>query len=138
MVKSADNKSMDKPKVTLIIPTLNEAENLTALLPQVIKVPGLDEILLVDGHSKDKTVEIAKKLCPGLRVVYQDGKGKGNALRYGIDQSAGDIVITIDADGSMDPGEIPSFVAPLLQGFDLVKGSRRRHQGYALFQGIRQ
>ena len=124
MVKSADNKSMDKPKVTLIIPTLNEAENLTALLPQVIKVPGLDEILLVDGHSKDKTVEIAKKLCPGLRVVYQDGKGKGNALRYGIDQSAGDIVITIDADGSMDPGEIPSFVAPLLQGFDLVKGSR--------------
>jgi glycosyltransferase involved in cell wall biosynthesis len=127
MVINADNKPKVKPKVTLIIPTLNEAKNLTALLPQVIKVPGLDEILLVDGHSKDNTVAIAKKLCPEIRVVYQNGKGKGNALRYGIDQSVGDIVITIDADGSMDPGEIPSFLAPLVGGFDFVKGSRFLH-----------
>jgi glycosyltransferase involved in cell wall biosynthesis len=127
MVIKFDNKPKDKPKVTLIIPTLNEAENLTALLPQVTKVPGLDEILLVDGHSKDNTVEIAKKLCPDIRVIFQDGKGKGNALRYGIDQATGEIVVTIDADGSMDPGEIPSFVNPLLEGYDFVKGSRFIH-----------
>jgi glycosyltransferase involved in cell wall biosynthesis len=124
MVNKADNKPKDKPKITLIIPTLNEGENLTALLPQVARVPGLDEILLVDGHSKDNTVDIAKKLCPEIRVVYQDGKGKGNALRYGINAATGDIVITIDADGSMDPGEIPAFITPLLEGFDFVKGSR--------------
>jgi glycosyltransferase involved in cell wall biosynthesis len=127
MVKNTDTKAKAKPKVTLIIPTLNEAENLTALLPQVTKVPGIDEILLVDGHSKDNTVEIAKKLCPDIRVIFQDGKGKGNALRYGIDQATGEIVITIDADGSMDPGEIPSFVTPLLEGYDFVKGSRFIH-----------
>jgi glycosyltransferase involved in cell wall biosynthesis len=72
-------------------------------------------------------VEIAKKLCPDIRVVYQDGKGKGNALRYGINAASGDIVITIDADGSMDPGEIPTFITPLLDGLDFVKGSRFIH-----------
>jgi glycosyltransferase involved in cell wall biosynthesis len=118
----SDNKLKNPPKITLLIPTLNEGENLSAILQKI--PPVVDEILLVDGHSRDNTVAIAKKLCPDIRVVYQDGKGKGNALKYGINAAAGDIVITIDADGSMDPGEIPAFIAPLLEGFDYVKGSR--------------
>ena len=112
----------NSPKITVIIPTLNEERNLPYVLP---KIPAtMDEILLVDGHSTDNTVELAKKLCPGIRVIYQDGKGKGNALRYGIAEATGDIIVTIDADGSMDPEQIHAFIAPLLSGYAYVKGSR--------------
>ena len=120
----------NSPKITVIIPTLNEERNLPHVLP---KIPAtMDEILLVDGYSTDNTVELAKKLCPGIRVIYQDGKGKGNALRYGIAESTGDIIVTIDADGSMDPEQIPAFIAPLLAGYDYVKGSRFLPRGGTL------
>lgn len=120
----------NSPKITVIIPTLNEERNLPHVLP---KIPvTMDEILLVDGYSTDNTVELAKKLCPGIRVIYQDGKGKGNALRYGIAEATGDIIVTIDADGSMDPEQIPSFIAPLLAGYDYVKGSRFLPRGGTL------
>jgi glycosyltransferase involved in cell wall biosynthesis len=112
----------NSPRITVIIPTLNEERNLPHVLP---KIPAtIDEILLVDGCSTDNTVELAKKLCPMIRVIYQDGKGKGNALRAGITNATGDIIITIDADGSMDPEQIPAFIAPLISGYDYVKGSR--------------
>ena len=120
----------NSPRITVIIPTLNEERNLPHVLP---KIPAtMDEILLVDGYSTDNTVELAKKLCPGIRVIYQDGKGKGNALRYGIAEATGDIIVTIDADGSMDPEQIPSFIAPLLAGYDYVKGSRFLPRGGTL------
>jgi glycosyltransferase involved in cell wall biosynthesis len=116
------NSRTRPPRVTVVIPTLNEEENLPHILP---KIPATtDEILLVDGYSTDNTVELAKRLCPGIRVIYQDGKGKGNALRAGIINATGDIIVTIDADGSMDPGQIPAFIAPLLSGHAYVKGSR--------------
>jgi glycosyltransferase involved in cell wall biosynthesis len=112
----------NSPKIAVIIPTRNEEGNLPHVLP---KIPAtMDEILLVDGYSTDNTVELAKKLCPEIRVIYQDGKGKGNALRAGITNANGDIIVTIDADGSMDPEQIPAFIAPLLAGYDYVKGSR--------------
>jgi glycosyltransferase involved in cell wall biosynthesis len=112
----------NSPKITVIIPTLNEESNLPYVLP---KIPAtIDEILLVDGYSTDSTIELAKKLCPGIRVIYQDGKGKGNALRAGMTNATGDIIVTIDADGSMDPEQIPTFLAPLLTGYAYVKGSR--------------
>jgi glycosyltransferase involved in cell wall biosynthesis len=112
----------NSPKITVIIPALDEECNLLHVLP---KIPAtMDEILLVDGYSTDNTVELAKKLCPRIRVIYQDGKGKGNALRAGITNATGDIIVTIDADGSMDPEQIPAFIAPLLSGYDYVKGSR--------------
>lgn len=110
------------PRITLLIFTLNEAENLPYIIPRI--PPIVDEIWLVDGHSTDDTVAIAKTLRRDIHVVYQDGKGKGDAIRCGIKCATGDIIVTIDADGSMDPKEIPSFVEPLLDGYDFVKGSR--------------
>ncbi len=115
-------KIAKKPKITALICTFNEEENLPHVLP---KIPGLiDEVLLVDGHSTDKTVETATKLCPDIRVLYQPNRGKDDSLKYGVEQAGGDIIITLDADGTTNPEEIPKFIEPLLNGYDFVKGSR--------------
>jgi len=114
-----------KPTVTALICTLNEEQNLPYTLP---KIPGwVDEVLLVDGHSTDNTVEVASRLRAGVRVVYQQGKGKGDALKCGVEHARGDIIVTMDADGATDPDEMSKFVAPLLQGYDFAKGSRLSH-----------
>jgi glycosyltransferase involved in cell wall biosynthesis len=110
------------PSISVIICTLNEADNLPYVLP---KIPlWVDEVILVDGNSTDNTVEVAKSLFPKIKVLLQHDKGKGNALRYGIQASSGEIIITLDADGSTDPSEIKSFIDPLLNGYDFAKGSR--------------
>jgi len=111
-----------RARVSVLICTLNEEESLPHMLP---KIPAwVDEVLLVDGHSADNTVEVAKGLRPNIRILYQPGRGKGDALRYGFKQASGDIIITLDADGSTDPEEMQKFIEPLLKGYDFVKGSR--------------
>jgi glycosyltransferase involved in cell wall biosynthesis len=108
--------------ITAVIPAMNEAAN----LPHVFaRIPDcVDEIVLVDGNSTDDTIAVARSLRPDVRVVLQNGKGKGNALACGFAAASGDIIVMLDADGSTDPAEIPDFVAPLLAGADFAKGSR--------------
>jgi glycosyltransferase involved in cell wall biosynthesis len=84
----------------------------------------IHEILLVDGQSTDSTVEVARRIRPDVRIVPQQGRGKGAALRTGLLCASGDIIVTLDADGSTDPAEIPAFVGTLLAGADFAKGSR--------------
>ncbi len=116
------NKSANYPSITVIICTLNEEHNLLYVLP---KIPDwVNEILLVDGHSTDATVEVAKKLCPRIHILYQTGKGKGDALKYGVNEARGEIIVTLDADGETPPEEIERFVKPLLEGNGFAKGSR--------------
>lgn len=110
------------PTVSVIIPTLNEAENLPHVLPRI--PDWVDEVLLVDGHSTDGTMEVARKLRPDIRIVMQEGCGKGAALRCGFAAATGDIIVMLDGDGSTDPAEIPAFVGALLAGADFAKGSR--------------
>ena len=110
------------PNVTVVIPTFNEAGNLSYVLSRIPPLVG--EIIIVDGHSTDDTVALARKLCPRAKLIYQEEKGKGDALRTGFKDSTGDIIVTIDADGSMDPEEIHRFIKPLTDGCDFVKGSR--------------
>lgn len=112
----------DPPLVSIVIPTLNEAKNLPFVLPRIPE--WVTEIILVDGHSTDGTVEIARQIKPELRVIHQNRRGKGDALRAGFEAAVGDIIIAMDADGSSDPGEILAFVALLRNGSDYVKGSR--------------
>ena len=90
-----------QPTITVLICTRNEAENLPYVLPNIPDI--VDEILIVDADSSDETVKVAKELCPSIRVIFQPGKGKGDALKYGFELAKGDIIIALDADGSMDP-----------------------------------
>jgi glycosyltransferase involved in cell wall biosynthesis len=110
------------PSISAVIPTLNEAAN----LPHVFaRIPDcVDEVVIVDGHSSDDTIAVAQALRPSVRIVLQDGRGKGNALKCGFEAARGDIIVMLDADGSTDPAEIPAYVAPLLAGADFAKGSR--------------
>jgi glycosyltransferase involved in cell wall biosynthesis len=111
-----------RPLISVIIPTRNEAQNLHHVLPYIPSFVG--EVILVDGHSTDSTIEVAEQLLPGIRVLKQKGIGKGDALRIGIAASKGDIIVMLDADGSADPNEIPLFVKALMSGHDFAKGSR--------------
>ncbi len=104
--------------ISLVIP----AKNLPHVLPLI--PDEVDEVILVDGASTDGTLDVARGVRPDIRVVYQTGKGKGNALRAGFEAARGDIIVMIDADGSTDPREIPVFVSALMAGSDFVKGSR--------------
>lgn len=109
-------------RISVVVPTLNEAENLPYVLP---KIPfWIHEVIVVDGRSTDNTIEVARKLRPDVRIVMQQGRGKGAALRTGFAAATGDIIIMVDADGSTDPAEIPAYVGALLSGADFAKGSR--------------
>jgi glycosyltransferase involved in cell wall biosynthesis len=110
------------PKVSVIIPTLNEARNLPHVFSKL--PPALHEIIIVDGHSVDNTVATARRLRPDVRIIKQSRSGKGNALACGFAAATGDIIAMVDADGSADPAEIPRFVRALLDGADFAKGTR--------------
>lgn len=110
------------PKTTVLICALNEEENLPHVLP---RIPAwVYEVILVDGHSADRTAEIAGELQPGIRVLVQPGKGKQDAKIFGLRHASGDIVVFMDADGQNDPDEMHKFVQPLIDGYDFAKGSR--------------
>lgn len=109
--------------VTVVIPTKNE-EGLIAEIIDAVR-PHAAEILVVDGHSTDRTREIAAAM--GARVVLDAGRGKGEALRRSFVEARHDILVFIDADGSHDPHDIPSLVEPIRRGdAELVIGSRTR------------
>jgi glycosyltransferase involved in cell wall biosynthesis len=115
-------KAERRPTITALVCTLNEEQSLPHVLPTIPH--WVDEVLLVDGHSTDNTVDVAKELRPDIRVLCQPGQGKGDALKYGVGQATGDIVVTLDADGETDPRELARFVEPLIGGYDFAKGSR--------------
>jgi glycosyltransferase involved in cell wall biosynthesis len=126
-----------RPTISVVIPTLNEAANLPHVLTRVPE--SVDEVIIVDGHSIDDTVGVARAIRPGVRVVLQDGRGKGTALACGFAAATGEIIVMLDADGSTDPEEIPRFVAALLAGADFAKGSRFAPGGSSAdITGLRQ
>jgi dolichol-phosphate mannosyltransferase len=108
-------------KISVIVPTRNEADNLLPVLARAH--PHADELLVIDGHSSDGTRDIA--VACGARVIIDDRQGKGAAIRRGIAEAQGDVLVFLDADGSHDPADIPALVAPILAGkADHVSGSR--------------
>ena len=109
-------------RVSVIIPALNEAENLPHVLPRI--PVWVHEVVLVDGNSTDATTEVARQLWPTIRIVAQRGRGKGAALRSGFAAATGELIVMLDADGSTDPSEIPAFIGVLLAGADFAKGTR--------------
>jgi glycosyltransferase involved in cell wall biosynthesis len=114
-------RNTEDPLISIVVPALNEALNLSVVLPQL---PRVHEVILVDGGSVDGTVMAARRAMPDIITVLQRRKGKGNALAAGFARVTGDIVIMFDADGSADPAEITRFVEALKAGADFAKGSR--------------
>ena len=114
-------RNVTDPRVSIVVPALNEALNLSVVLPQLPKV---HEVILVDGGSVDGTIMAARRALPDIITVTQARKGKGNALAAGFAKVTGDIVVMFDADGSADPAEISRFVEALKSGADFAKGSR--------------
>ncbi|MDZ4284826.1 MAG: glycosyltransferase family 2 protein, partial [Patescibacteria group bacterium] len=115
--------SAKSPLVSVIICAKNEEQSIGEVICSVM--PHAGEVLVVDGHSYDRTREVARDL--GACVVLDRGKGKGDAIRTGIAKARGDIIVFIDADGSHEPSDIPRLVAPILDGeADIVIGSRGR------------
>ncbi len=111
-----------EPTVSVVIPAKNEARNLPHVLTGL--PDDLYQVILVDGGSTDDTVRVARRLRPGITIVGQTRKGKGNALACGFAVARGDFIVMLDADGSTNPAEIPRFVNALKEGADFAKGSR--------------
>ena len=110
------------PTVSVVVPTLNEARNLPYAfwrLPDCVT-----EVVVVDGRSADDTIQVAEALRHDVRIVREEKKGKGAALRRGFEEAKGDIIVMFDADGSADGAEIERFVDVLVAGADVAKGSR--------------
>ena len=108
--------------VSLVIPAKTEAPNLPDVLGRIPN--SVDEVILVDGQSTDVTLLMATSCRPDIRIVHERRPGKGLALQAGFHAATGDVVVAMDADGSMMPDEIPNYVHFLKNGYDFVKGSR--------------
>lgn len=116
------NGHVRRPTVSVVIPTLNEEENIGWVLERMPAF--VDEVVLVDGHSSDRTVEVARSVRPDVVLANQRFRGKGDAVRVAVAAATSDLIVLMDADGSMEPSEIHRFVTPLLNGYEFVKGSR--------------
>ena len=117
----SDKHNQDK-KVSVIIPTLNEADNIKYVFPYIPQF--VDEIIVIDGNSTDGTIEEILKFRDDTRIIIDKTPGKGSAIRKGLEMATGDFIIMMDADGSHDPKEIPGLIEPVLNGYDVAKGSR--------------
>ncbi|MBN1788625.1 MAG: glycosyltransferase family 2 protein [Sedimentisphaerales bacterium] len=112
---------MDNIKISVVIPTKNEAPTLREIIKGVKKYA--TEVIVIDGNSTDDTVKIAEE--EGVKIFMQPDKGKGGAIRMGIEKSEGDIIVFIDGDGSHDADDIPKLINPIINDTaDMVIGSR--------------
>jgi len=120
-------------KVSVVVPTLNEEMTVGDVLFAV--KPFSDELVVVDGNSTDRTRTIAEEM--GVRIVNDDGKGKGSAIRQGLRVASYPIVVFIDADGSHEPADVPKLVAPIREDrADIVIGSRMTGGSDELFSDL--
>jgi glycosyltransferase involved in cell wall biosynthesis len=122
---------MSDPLVSIVVPAYGEEATIAQVLRRVAAVPFRKEIIVVDDGSADGTVAAVRALdgeIEGLRLlVHEVNRGKGAAVRTGIGATSGEIVVIQDADLEYDPGDLPTLLAPLVEGVaDAVFGTRLR------------
>jgi dolichol-phosphate mannosyltransferase len=130
VVLTVNNKTKT---ISVVIPALNEEKTITEVIEGC--KPYADELIVVDGHSRDRTREVSEE--HGAKVILDNKKGKGEAIRHVIGFVTGDIIVFIDADGSHDPHDIPKLVEPIVKeeadhvsGSRLIGGSSELHGGF--------
>jgi glycosyltransferase involved in cell wall biosynthesis len=119
------------PRLSVIVPIFNEIESAGLALEQILgkRLPGIEiEVVVVESNSTDGTKEIVERLpaSPNLKRIFEDRpRGKGHAVRAGLDACSGDIVLIQDADLEYSLDDYGSLLAPILDGrADFVLGTR--------------
>jgi SAM-dependent methyltransferase len=119
-----------RPTVSVVIPCRNEAGHIRPLVEGLPRLPEGSEFLFVEGHSTDDTAAVIEREIAGhpdlpLRLLRQPGKGKGDAVRFGFAQAKGEVLVILDSDMGVAPGDVPKFVEALARGKgEMVNGSR--------------
>ncbi|HKV29404.1 MAG TPA: glycosyltransferase [Candidatus Dormibacteraeota bacterium] len=139
IIPGADPEALPGCALSLVLPALNEGDNLDRVLPELktalVALGPTFEIIVVDGGSRDNTQEIVRKHA--VRMVTQRLPGFGGAYRAGFEQARGEYVITLDADGSHDPAFLKDLWAARGKG-DVVIASRYVEGGAAEMPGTRR
>lgn len=114
-------RDWEPKKVTIVIPARDEGPTITAIVRGALRIG--EQVIVVDGHSRDETANLAREA--GAQVILDNRKGKGDAIRCAIPHVRNEVTVFIDADGSHELRDIPRLVRPILDGrFDHVHGSR--------------
>jgi len=122
--------SAARPTVSVVIPCRNEAGHIRPLVESLPALAEGSEFLFVEGNSTDDTAAVIQQVIaenPGrpLRFFRQPGKGKGDAVRFGFAQAKGEVLLILDSDMGVAPGDVPKFVDALARGKgEMVNGSR--------------
>jgi glycosyltransferase involved in cell wall biosynthesis len=112
----------DDLRLSVVVPTLNEAPCIETVLVGLLSQAGIDELLVVDGGSTDGTIDIVDAM--GVRLHRQESRGLGHGLHEAFALASGDVLCVVDADGSHDWREIPRMRAMIVEGYDYVLASR--------------
>jgi glycosyltransferase involved in cell wall biosynthesis len=117
-----------EPLVTFIVPAYNEATSVEHVLSRVYELPLRAEVIAVDDGSTDGTGAILEAFASSNGLIplrHEHNRGKGAAIRTGLERSTGDVVVIQDADMEYDPYEVPELIRPIVEGYaDVVYGSR--------------
>lgn len=131
VARPANKRRNDNPSVSIIVPARNEAGTIKKIVKELPNLGKFTEIIFIEGHSKDDTLEEIKKVVslykgPNiLKYAVQEGKGKGDAVRKGFDMATGDILMIYDADMTVPAGEVYKFYDALVRGRgDFINGCR--------------
>jgi glycosyltransferase involved in cell wall biosynthesis len=111
--------------LSIIIPAKNESQGLSLILPEIKRLYPQAEIIVVDDASTDNTASVASSLGASV-VTHPYSKGNGAAIKTGLRQASGDVIVCMDADGQHQPNEISILLAKLNDGYDMVVGARSR------------
>lgn len=120
----------DDLSATVLIPCRNEKGNIEAAIKRLPRFCDDIEILFVEGHSQDGTLDEIERVIGeypqyDIKVTVQDGKGKGDAVRKGFDMARGEVLVILDADLTMPPEDIPKFYQAIKNGRgEFINGSR--------------
>jgi glycosyltransferase involved in cell wall biosynthesis len=119
------------PLISIVVPAFDEERTIAEVLRRVSALPMRKEIIVVDDGSRDRTAAIVQELLGELAdvrlIVEPRNAGKGSAVRRGIRETAGDVVVIQDADLEYDPADLATLLGPILDGHaDVVYGTRLR------------